>query len=109
MKRKLTILTQWYPPEQAPFGRMMQELASDLAARNWDVTVITGFPNHPRGEVFGGYRKRWLLEELNAGVGVQRVWLATSTKRCQSSPVSNAVNSCSTCRTCIQTRRSGWE
>lgn len=81
MKRKLTILTQWYPPEQAPFGRMMQELASDLSARNWDVTVITGFPNHPRGEVFGGYRKQWLLEELDAGVSVQRVWLATSTNR----------------------------
>ena len=40
---------------------MMHELASDLARRDWDVTVITGFPNHPRGEVFGGYRKQWLL------------------------------------------------
>jgi len=81
MKRRLTILTQWYPPEQAPFGRMMHELASDLARRDWDVTVITGFPNHPRGEVFGGYRKRWLLEELDADASVQRVWLATSTNR----------------------------
>lgn len=81
MKRRLTILTQWYPPEQAPFGRMMHELASDLAGRDWDVTVITGFPNHPRGEVFGGYRKRWLLEEPDAGASVQRVWLATSANR----------------------------
>jgi colanic acid biosynthesis glycosyl transferase WcaI len=81
MKRKLTILTQWYPPEQAPFGRMMHELASDLSARDWDVTVITGFPSHPRGEVFGGYRKRWLQEEADAGVNVQRVWLATSSNR----------------------------
>lgn len=81
MKRRLTILTQWYPPEQAPFGRMMHELASDLARRDWDVTVITGFPNHPHGEVFGGYRKRWLLQENDTGVSVQRVWLATSTNR----------------------------
>ena len=81
MKRKLTILTQWYPPEQAPFGRMMHELASDLVGRDWEVTVITGFPNHPRGEVFGGYRKQWLQEEADAGVSVQRVWLATSSNR----------------------------
>lgn len=81
MKRKLTILTQWYPPEQAPFGRMMHELASDLSRRDWDVTVITGFPNHPNGDVFGGYRKRWLQEEADAGVNVQRVWLATSPNR----------------------------
>jgi colanic acid biosynthesis glycosyl transferase WcaI len=81
MKRRLTILTQWYPPEQAPFGRMMHELASDLARRDWEVTVITGFPNHPHGEVFGGYRKQWLLQEPGNGASVQRVWLATSTNR----------------------------
>lgn len=77
----LTIVSQWYPPEQAPFGRMMHELASHLAARGWDVTVITGFPNHPGGEVFAGYRKRWLHEERLDGVRVRRVWLATSPDR----------------------------
>lgn len=81
MIRRLTIVTQWYPPEQAPFGRMMQELAADLAARGWDVTVITGFPNHPGGEVFGGYRKRWCLEEWDQGIRVLRVWIATSKAR----------------------------
>lgn len=81
MRRRLTIVTQWFPPEQAPFGRMMQELAVDLVARGWEVTVITGFPNHPAGKVFEGYRKRWLQVEEEGGVRVLRVWLATSAVR----------------------------
>jgi colanic acid biosynthesis glycosyl transferase WcaI len=79
--RRLIIVTQWYPPEQAPFGVMMQQLANYLTGCGWHVEIVTGFPNHPRGVVFGGYRKRWLLQERKAGVTVNRVWLATSANR----------------------------
>lgn len=78
---RITIVSQWYPPEQAPFGRMMQELAESLVSFGWDVTVITGFPNHPTGVVHDGYRKTWLQEEKVKGVRLCRVWLATSSKR----------------------------
>jgi colanic acid biosynthesis glycosyl transferase WcaI len=74
---RAVILSQWYPPEQAPIGYMVRELAQSLAARGHDVTVITGFPNHPRGEVFGGYQKRWRFDESVDGVKVRRVWLFT--------------------------------
>lgn len=59
-------------------GHMVRELAAELAARGWEVTVVTGFPNHPSGRVFGGYRKRWRQEERENGVRILRVWLATS-------------------------------
>jgi colanic acid biosynthesis glycosyl transferase WcaI len=78
---RLTIVTQWYPPEQAPFGRMMHELAAWLVSCGWEVSVITGFPNHPSGVVMDGYSKRWLQEEVIDGVRVRRVWLATSSRR----------------------------
>jgi colanic acid biosynthesis glycosyl transferase WcaI len=78
---RLTIVSQWYPPEQAPFGRMMHELAAALVACGWNVTVVTGFPNHPRGVVFEGFRKRWLTVEHVDGVRVCRVWLATGRRR----------------------------
>jgi colanic acid biosynthesis glycosyl transferase WcaI len=77
----ICIVTQWYPPEQAPFGLMMRELAGGLVNKQWSVTVITGFPNHPHGKVFDGFRKRWLSESMHQGVLVKRVWLATSTVR----------------------------
>ena len=79
---RLTIVSQWYPPEQAPFGRMMHELATSLAGAGWDVTVITAFPNHPSGVVQAGYTKKWVQEERTPdGVRLLRVWLATSARR----------------------------
>jgi colanic acid biosynthesis glycosyl transferase WcaI len=81
MQRRLTIVTQWFPPEQSPFGRMMSELSEGLAASGWDVTIVTGFPNHPQGSVFSGYRKHWLTREYIGPVRVLRVWLATFSNR----------------------------
>lgn len=59
----------------------MLELAKALVGHGHDVTVITGFPNHPEGRVFGGYTKRVMLREEVHGVQIQRVWLATSHRR----------------------------
>lgn len=77
----ITLVTQWFPPEQAPIGYMIKELAEALATDGHDVTIITGFPNHPSGLVFGGYKKRLMLQERLGRVTVTRVWLATSTSR----------------------------
>jgi glycosyltransferase involved in cell wall biosynthesis len=40
-----------------------------------DVTVITGVPNHPRGELFPGYRNGWRQEEVIDGIRVIRTWM----------------------------------
>jgi glycosyltransferase involved in cell wall biosynthesis len=48
-------------------------MAEDLQARGHQVTVITGFPNHPFGELYDGYRMRpWQWEEIR-GVRVLRL------------------------------------
>ena len=56
---------------------MMLELAEDLNNLGWEVTVITGFPNHPRGLVYPGFDKRWFHEEQRGHIRIWRVWLAT--------------------------------
>jgi colanic acid biosynthesis glycosyl transferase WcaI len=78
---RVTIVSQWYPPEQAAFGRMMQELAQDLLARGWDVSVITGFPNHPSGVIQQGYSRKWIQEETYNGVRICRIWTWISRSR----------------------------
>lgn len=45
-----------FPPEIAPGGIMFNELAEDLSAAGHRVTVVTGWPNHPRGVLFEGWR-----------------------------------------------------
>lgn len=77
----VSIVTEWFPPEHAPIGHMMKELAEELASRGHRVTVVTGFPNHPAGVVFPGYRKRWLQEETIGRARVLRTWLFTSPSR----------------------------
>ena len=79
--RTIYIVTQWFPPEHAPIGHMLLELAEALVEQGWAVTVITGFPNHPSGVVFDGYKKRLFQEELLGDVRVWRVFLHTSARR----------------------------
>ncbi len=70
---EVLIVTAWYPPEPAPFGHMMQELARALAAAGHRVTVVTSCPNHPQGVLHEGYRRRWLTREQIDGVEILRV------------------------------------
>lgn len=78
---KIVIICQWYPPEYAPIGVMLQELSRDLAAKGHEITVITGYPNHPLGVLFEGYQKRLFSEEWDGAVRIIRCWLYTSPKR----------------------------
>lgn len=71
---RILFLTDNFPPEvNAPASRTFEH------CREWvqlghQVTVITGAPNFPRGQLFEGYRNRlWSREEM-AGIQVVRVW-----------------------------------
>ena len=72
---KILFLSHYFPPEvNAPANRT-HEHARRWVADGHQVTVITGVPNHPRGELFPGYRNRWLQEERIDGIRVLRTWM----------------------------------
>lgn len=50
---KILIVTQLYYPEQF----QINEIAPELVRRGHDVTVLTGRPNYPQGEIYEGYRE----------------------------------------------------
>ena len=79
--KSIYIVTQWFPPEHAPIGHMLLELSELLGRNGWNITIITGFPNHPRGVVFDGYRKRLFQEEQVRNIRIWRVYLYTSANR----------------------------
>ena len=69
----LVFTDNFYPERNAPAARCYDH------ARRWvkaghEVTVITGAPNAPRGEVFAGYRNKLYQREVINGVNVVRVW-----------------------------------
>ena len=72
---KILFVSHYFPPEvNAPANRTHEH------CRRWvqdghDVTVITGVPNHPRGQIFKGYSNRWIQEEKVDGIRVIRTWM----------------------------------
>jgi glycosyltransferase involved in cell wall biosynthesis len=75
---KILYVSQYFPPEMgAPAARAV-ELSLHWAAAGHNVTVLTGFPNHPTGVVPAEYRgklRRLVIREKTGGVNVVRTWL----------------------------------
>ncbi len=90
---RLAILCQWYPPEPAPIGIMLRELAQDLTVRGHEVAVVTGFPNHPAGLVHDAYRgKGFFVKEASDGIEINRCYLRASPKRTIANRLANFLS-----------------
>lgn len=72
---KVTIITQYFPPEIGAPQARLSEFAREWTALGADVTVLTGMPNHPTGVVPPDYRGELLLKEQRDGYRVVRTWL----------------------------------
>jgi len=75
---KFLILTQYFPPEIGAAQTRLAALARGLTDAGHSVEVVTGLPNHPRGEIYPEYRGRWYHSEEVAGVRIHRMWVYAS-------------------------------
>ncbi len=65
---KILVVCQYYKPE--PFR--ISDICEELARRGHEVTVLTGVPNYPMGEIYEGYRHGEHRCETVQGVEVRR-------------------------------------
>jgi colanic acid biosynthesis glycosyl transferase WcaI len=75
---KILYVSQYFPPEMGAPAARAAELSRHWAAAGHEVTVLTGFPNHPTGVVppeYCGKFRRLILREQIDGVNVVRTWL----------------------------------
>jgi glycosyltransferase involved in cell wall biosynthesis len=75
---KILYVSQYFPPEMGAPAARAAELSRHWARAGHDITVLTGFPNHPTGVVPPEYRsqfRRFVLREKVEGVNVVRTWL----------------------------------
>jgi colanic acid biosynthesis glycosyl transferase WcaI len=75
---KILYVSQYFPPEMGAPAARAAELSLHWAAAEHDVTVLTGFPNHPTGVVPTEYRhklRRLVVHEKTGGVNIVRTWL----------------------------------
>jgi glycosyltransferase involved in cell wall biosynthesis len=77
LKKKLRILyiSQYFPPEIGATQTRAFEMASNLVRRGHHVTVLTEFPNHPRGIISPEYRRKLVVHEKYRGIHVHRTWV----------------------------------
>ena len=68
---RVLILSQYYDPEPVP---KPAELARALIERGHSVSVLTGVPNYPKGELYAGYGLRLFQRSKLDGVPVIRTY-----------------------------------
>jgi glycosyltransferase involved in cell wall biosynthesis len=78
---RLRILTHYYPPEVGAPQVRLAALAQGLAQAGDEVTVHTGFPHYPDGEIKPPFRNRPLQVERVDGVRVMRSWVYAAPNR----------------------------
>ena len=75
---RILFVSQYFPPEMGAPAARVYELSQNWVAQGHDVTVLTGFPNHPTGILHSEYRSKWkrlVYKEHLSGIQVVRVWL----------------------------------
>ncbi len=70
---RILFLTNYFPPEIGGASHLFYELATSLAERGHQVTVVTGFPRYNVKEVDPHYRGKLLHEERADGIRLLRV------------------------------------
>ena len=65
---KILVVCQYYYPE--PFRH--PDICEELVKRGHEVTVVTGLPNYPMGEIYEGYRNGKKRDEVRNGVKIHR-------------------------------------
>jgi glycosyltransferase involved in cell wall biosynthesis len=68
-KRRLMIISQYFYPEEF----RINDLAFEWVKRGYEVTVITGIPNYPKGSFFSGYGWFRKNNDVIQGVNVIRI------------------------------------
>ena len=71
---KILFITDNFPPEVNAPATRTQEHCAEWLKRGASITVLTCFPNFPKGVVFGGYKNKLYQVEMIDGVRVIRLW-----------------------------------
>jgi glycosyltransferase involved in cell wall biosynthesis len=80
---RITLVSQYFPPEVGATQSRMQSFAEHLAERGHEVTVICEFPNHPQGVMPPEYRGRVIEDDRSNPYRILRVWVRASHEKTQ--------------------------
>ena len=71
---KIVYVSHYFSPEIGAPSARIYEMARAWIREGHQVEVITGFPNHPQGQIYPGYECQKYAREVMDGIQVHRVW-----------------------------------
>jgi colanic acid biosynthesis glycosyl transferase WcaI len=80
-RAKLLIISGQYYPDYGPATPIFTTMAEDLAARGFDVTVVTTFPHYSQRSQVAAKCPALFAEERRHGVRIIRTWVYSAPKR----------------------------
>lgn len=78
---RILYLSQYFPPEMGAPAARVHELSREWVRLGHEVTVLTGFPNHPTGVIPAEYRGRLIRRETVDGIRVVRTPIYAAANR----------------------------
>jgi colanic acid biosynthesis glycosyl transferase WcaI len=81
---RILYVSQYFPPEMGAPAVRVSQLSRHWKDMGHDARVLTGFPNHPGGRIYPGFRRRFWKgfdREQFGGVTVYRTWLYPAANR----------------------------
>ena len=94
---KILYVSQYFPPEMGAPAARVSELARHWVQSGHQVTVLTGFPNHPTGVIPPDYRwkfRRLVYRETVDDIRVVRTWLLPFPNRKAHERILNYLSFC---------------
>jgi glycosyltransferase involved in cell wall biosynthesis len=70
----ILFLTHYFPPEVNAPATRTYEHCKQWVKNGHEVTVVTCAPNHPKGQVYPGYKNKLYQKESIDGITVIRLW-----------------------------------
>ncbi|HZT90908.1 MAG TPA: glycosyltransferase [Gaiellaceae bacterium] len=80
---RVLLVSQYFPPEVGATQSRVQSFAEHLSDRGHDVTVISEFPNHPRGVIPPQYAGRLIEDDRSNAYRILRTWVKTNPEKTQ--------------------------
>ena len=78
---KIIYVSHYFSPEIGAPSARIHEMARAWIKAGHQVEVVTGFPNHPHGQLYPGYESQSYFSEEMDGITVHRVWTYVTPNR----------------------------
>ena len=78
---KILIISNYYPPEKGAAANRIEQLALQLLANNYSVSVVCPLGNYPKGELFNEYKGKFSITENLKNILVKRLWIYPSVSK----------------------------